>query len=64
MSEVRGYVQRVGMLTREQRDALQKALSGNDTKAVVIIPAENFTHVSGAPNRLYGVYINEEGEAV
>jgi hypothetical protein len=62
--KVGGYVQRTGAMTREQRAALQKALTGQDRKAVVIIPADNFTDVMDAPQRLYGVYINEDGDAV
>jgi hypothetical protein len=61
---VTGFVQCDGSMTPEQFGALQRALAGGDESAIVVIPASNFTDVAGVPNRLFGSYINEEGEAV
>lgn len=62
-----GYVQRIGSMTAAQKAAIQKALSGNDPNATVVIPAENLRAglvISIASNGLKGVFLNEEGDGI
>jgi hypothetical protein len=61
---VTGFVQQTGQMTAGQLAALRSALSGDHPLAFVVMPAANFTDVQGVPNRLFGTYINDDGEAV
>jgi hypothetical protein len=57
------YVRVEGPLSGQQFDALKRALAGGCANVTVIIPARNFSDVAGTPNRLFGSYINNEGDA-
>jgi hypothetical protein len=59
----RGHLQVRAAMTREQLATFEQLFAGEHPGADIGIFTENLSKLSGAPNRLFGAYIKEDGDA-